>query len=241
MVMLDPNAAGASTTSVPAFSGSRPGATERPTASPETSRSTTADSEQAEFEALQACLRSGLQPARREDEARQLWDRFYARHQVFVRRVVRCWGLSPADTDDCAQEAWVEIFRKLGSMHYDPQRGRLRSWMATVVRRQVIQFLRRKSRTKARSMGDFDGSVASRERGPADDFQSRERREAVLRTLRALRRRMPEKSYQVLYLRRIEERSTVEVAESLDLTPQQVRYRLRRAQRKLRVLMQKRA
>ena len=56
--------------------------------------------------------------------------------------------------------------------------------------------------------------------------------------MEVLRTRVSEKSYRVVRLRWIEGRETPEIADDVDLTPDQVRYRLQRMKRKLQALLE---
>lgn len=171
--------------------------------------------------------------------SRQGWDAFYAQYDPLVRRTVKAWRMPRADTEDCVQEIWTEIVGKLSKLDFDPRRGRFRSWLYTLVRRKMIRQLRRRPKETVRSTTDpttLDG-------GPNDDPSvacvRRENRELVHRTLAELRRRVSEKNYRVVHLRWIDGRGAAEIADEVDLTQEQVRYRLRRMKQKLQNLLAK--
>jgi len=170
------------------------------------------------------------------DSERGSWEIFYEQYDPVIRRVVRSWRLSEADADDCVQEVWAELIAKLGDLGYDPQKGRFRSWLFTFARRKVSRFLRRKRRVLAQPLAD-PAKVADRDGDPTIASQRREAGEAVHRMLSALRGQVSDINYRVLHLRWIDGRSSTEIAAQVDMTQDQVRWRLQRMQRKLRKLI----
>ena len=187
--------------------------------------------------AVQAYLSRRSRHSASDAAERGCWERFYRRYDPFIRRVVRAWQLSDADTDDCIQEVWAELITKLAGVNYDPRRGRLRSWLFTFVRRKVIRFLRRKSRHSAQSLADPAAMLVSRDCDPSTACQRQESRQLVRRMLAVLRTQVSDTNYQVFHLRWIDGRSSAEIAARVNLTQDQVHYRLGRLKRKLRTLI----
>ncbi len=167
------------------------------------------------------------------------WEPFYRRYDPKIQRMVRAWRLTPADVDDCVQEVWAELVAKLAEFQFDPARGPFKAWLATVVRRKVIGYLRRRGRDVCVPLADEPSLPA---RGPSDPVataERRERRRLVRRGLSALRRRVSAENYRIMRLRWIEGRSTRQVADELRISEPQVRYRLHRMKGKLRSLLER--
>ena len=141
-----------------------------------------------------------------------------------------------ADLDDCVQEVWAELVTLVRGRRYDPQRGRFRTWLYTIVHSKATDLLRRRLRHPTESLGGRAAALGSREAGPAAEGERRSQQEAVWRVLAVLRRRVSERSYRVLYLRWIEGWTTREVAVALGLTSAQVRSRDHRMKGKCRSL-----
>ncbi len=165
------------------------------------------------------------------------WERFFDRYSVEVRRLVRYWRLSAADGDDCEQEIWADLIRKLTSWQYDPARGRFDAWLATFVRRKVGRFVYR--RHQPAPLGDADDSPAAPDADPASLCLRKESRRLVRSSLSSLRARVSAENYRIVKLRWIDGRSTKEVADSLAISQEQVRYRLHRMKSKLRGLIER--
>jgi RNA polymerase sigma-70 factor (ECF subfamily) len=70
--------------------------------------------------------------ARAADGDESAFERLYAEHAGWARAYLRRCGFSAHDVDDLAQDAFLRVFRSLAT--YDPERGPLRPWLATVVR-----------------------------------------------------------------------------------------------------------
>jgi len=164
------------------------------------------------------------------------WDAFFARYDPRIRRMVRAWHLPEADADDCVQEIWAELLEKLGAFRYDPRRGRLEAWLATLVRRKVSRLVRRRARGVV-LLADPSFSPGSADADPAVAAERRESRRLVRRALAVLRRTVSAENYRIVRLRWMAGRNTREVAESMRMSEEQVRYRLHRMKGKLRRLM----
>lgn len=206
------------------------------TTSPELSH----DADLEQLRGVQAHLRRLSRRLEPDDAERGCWQRFYERYDPLIRRVVRSSlrrGPSDADAEDCIQEVWAELITKLAELDYDPRRGQLSSWLFTFARRKVIRFLHRTSRHSARQLADPAATLAGRDGDPSIACTRREDRELVRRKLAELRARVSDVNYQVLHLRWIDGRTSAEIAARVNLTQDQVRYRLGRMKRKLRILI----
>ncbi|WP_051451114.1 RNA polymerase sigma factor [Actinospica robiniae] len=71
------------------------------------------------------------------------WNTLVARYGRLVWSVARSFRLSPADTADLSQTAWLRLVENLGSI---TESERLGAWLATTTRREAIRLLRRRNR-----------------------------------------------------------------------------------------------
>ena len=104
-------------------------------------------------------IRSLGELADRADEAH--WARFVELYEPAIREFVRLQDpdIPAADRDDLVQEAFARLVPALRNRVFDPGRGRFRNFLATVVRRLMIDRLR------ARAARRTDGAV------PLDDVE----------------------------------------------------------------------
>jgi RNA polymerase sigma factor (sigma-70 family) len=165
------------------------------------------------------------------------WEWFHRTYDPAIRRLVRRAGLSPTDTDDCVQEAWAELLGALAAFAFDPRLGRFEAWLRVLVRRKIIQFYRRRGRELVRPASDSVARAVSDGDDPTAHFQRQEERALVRRVLSLLRPEISEINYRLLQLRWVQGREIPAIAETLDLTAEQVRYRLHRLKRRIRVLV----
>jgi len=174
------------------------------------------------------------EPAR---DNKSSWELFYGAHAAHVRRIALSSGVRPADLDDCCQEAWIEVVRRLAEGRYNPNCGRLTGWISVVVRNKSIDFVRGLGRRIEVSFADLDFLPAQSNLDPAVLFERKRRDEILHAALAELVRRTSTATFDALYQSSIEERDGSAVAADLGLTVEQVRYRRRRAKRSLRKLL----
>ena len=62
------------------------------------------------------------------------WEDFFRIHDPIIRAVVAKYHMRRHDLDDVTQEVWKVLIRELPKLRFDPVRGSLRNWVATVAR-----------------------------------------------------------------------------------------------------------
>jgi len=154
-----------------------------------------------------------------------------------ANRMLRDQGLA----EDTVQAAFASIFGALGKFE---GRSSLKTWMHRIVANQALMQLRKDRRLQETSIDallpEFDASGCRIE----DDWNTVETPEKVLEqaqtkgAVRALIDTLPDAYRIVLVLRDIEELSTAEVAEMLELTEANVKVRLHRARAALKKLLE---
>src|SRR5690606_12789659 len=80
---------------------------------------------------------------------REGWQRFYDSYHGLILAMVRNAGLHGADAEEVAQEALVAVARGMKEFHYDPAKGSFKGWLKTVVRRRLVDFLRKQGRERS--------------------------------------------------------------------------------------------
>lgn len=144
------------------------------------------------------------------------------------------------DARDVVQSAYLSAFRAIGQFEGSAQ---LSTWLHRIVVNTALMRLRSRRRKPEESIEALlpvfqaDGHFVERFSSwdvPAD--QLLERKE-TRRVVRAAIEQLPETYRTVLVLRDIEELSTQEAAEVLDITPSAVKVRLHRARQALLTLL----
>jgi RNA polymerase sigma-70 factor (ECF subfamily) len=144
-----------------------------------------------------------------------------------VRRILR----DPAQSEEVTQEAFVEIWRRAAS--FDPARGAVRSWAATIAHRRAIDRVRAEQSRRERQRRHGATPVIAPD-SPADtaiDSLDRERARQELA-------RLGEDQRQALELAYFDGLTHVEIAERLGIALGTAKTRIRDGLIRLRRLME---
>jgi RNA polymerase sigma-70 factor (ECF subfamily) len=115
---------------------------------------------------------------------RQVYERLAGKVRAIALRVLG----RPAEADDVLQDTFLEVWRLAGV--FDPARGSLSTWVATLAHRRSVDRLRRRG---TRPLGEAAaGLPAATGDSPADPREDAAAREDRLRIQRALAALPPE-------------------------------------------------
>ena len=147
----------------------------------------------------------------------------------------------PALAEDCVQEAFINVFRKIGDFE---ERSSLKTWLHRVVVNQALMKLRSRRNRSECLIDDllpaFDENACRIEASwqylatPDEIFEHKDRRALIHSKINGL----PESYRVILQMRDIEELTTREVAEGLGLSEANVKVRLHRARSALKKLLE---
>ena len=117
-----------------------------------------------------------------EDEA--AWARFFNLYTPAIRRFVE-WNDKTHDPDDVVQDVFVKLVDILRSGKYDPEKARFRSFLATIIRRQLVSMYRKDCARGGNGnlpLEDFEGvlSVPSEQGADLDRAWVRAKHEAAV-------------------------------------------------------------
>lgn len=79
----------------------------------------------------------------RDPADRAAWREFDARYGDLILRYIRRCGLRHSDAEDVRQMVMFKLARALPGFHYDPHRGRFRSFLGCVVHNETARHLAR--------------------------------------------------------------------------------------------------
>jgi RNA polymerase sigma factor (sigma-70 family) len=104
------------------------------------------------------------------------WNALVDRYNGLMWSIARGFRLGAADAGDAVQRAWLKLVENLDRIQ-EPER--LAAWLATTVRRECLQLIRRNART--RPMDETDQpELADATTPPVDDALLRQERDAEL-------------------------------------------------------------
>jgi len=76
------------------------------------------------------------------------WDDFCTYYRRFVRIVLEHLNAPQQHLDDIIQECLLRIWGEYPNLDYDPQRARFRTWLSTVIRNTMINYINKQKRIK---------------------------------------------------------------------------------------------
>lgn len=82
----------------------------------------------------------------RDPRDRDAWEAFVDTYVPMIYRYARRMGLQDADAADISQDVLSEVARCIRAFEYQPDRGRFRDWLGTLVRRRLSRFLGKRGR-----------------------------------------------------------------------------------------------
>jgi RNA polymerase sigma-70 factor (ECF subfamily) len=88
----------------------------------------------------------------------EAWQTFVEVYGPLVYGHARRRGLQHADAEDVAQKVFARVSAALGKFEYQPDIGRFRDWLGTIVRNEVNRFLKQE-RGAVRGRGGTDDEV----------------------------------------------------------------------------------
>jgi RNA polymerase sigma factor (sigma-70 family) len=157
---------------------------------------------------------------------------------VLVRRFAVARGVRGTDVEDCVQEVWSEIAKRLVTFRITSEAG-LRAWLFAVVRSRATDMFRRRSRRPVTLLGDSirEGfEPPGREPDPSTRYDDAWQ-EAVLQTMvLKLEAEVSELNFEIFRLRSLEGIGIPETAEKVGVTVNQIRYRHHRTMKKLKAI-----
>ncbi|MCZ6816632.1 MAG: sigma-70 family RNA polymerase sigma factor [Planctomycetota bacterium] len=128
----------------------------------------------------------------REDSA--AWEVFDEIYRPLLLRFARSRGLDHADAEDITQQCMTAMHAHIGSFDYDPERGRFRSWLRTLVNNKVRNLLRDRRELQVES-GHFR-ALPAQDDSPDAVFESLWMQQHLWHCLRELRNEVEESTYQ---------------------------------------------
>jgi len=179
-----------------------------------------------------ACVGTG-----RADEGELAWRRFFAAYNPLIRRLVRASHIARADVDDCVQDVWLELVRKLSSFDYDPSRAPFAAWLTTLVSRKIAHILRHRAAPLVFNLDGHADLVPSSLPERDGVCETREARELLDKLLTELQHEVSRSTQELLRLRWLEGRTVAEAGTLLGMKPRQVWNREYRARHRLRQLL----
>jgi RNA polymerase sigma-70 factor (ECF subfamily) len=154
-----------------------------------------------------------------------------------VERWCRQAGVTPEDVADICQEVFHGVARGIVEFRRDRPGDSFRSWIRTITRRRLIDH-RRKAMRQPETVGGSDAHDQlidhAADDPPESDAVASEAREVFERALPLIQSEFEAKTWQAFWRTAVDDRSAVEVAAELGMTPGAVFVAKSRVLRRLR-------
>jgi RNA polymerase sigma-70 factor (ECF subfamily) len=148
------------------------------------------------------------------------WSQFVEIYTPLMFGYCRGRGLQEADAADVAQESMRAVAKAMGRFEYDPQRGKFRNWLLTVVQSKLHNFL-----DQRRRQPELAGETTLQARIEHDSISEEETawEAEYYRTIfhwaaERIRGEFQPSTWQAFWRTTIDERDGKEVAEALGLS-----------------------
>jgi RNA polymerase sigma-70 factor (ECF subfamily) len=173
-------------------------------------------------------------------QARQpdAWDRLVELYAPLVKHWCHRSDLSPEDTADVFQEVFAAVAENIAKFHRDRPGDTFRGWLRTIAANKIRDHFRRQGDKKVAEGGTGARLRLAEVPDPLlDDDEPSELniiRQSVHRALEWIRGDFEQRTWDAFWKSQIEEQSTQDIAEELEMTPAAVRKAKYRVLRRLR-------
>ena len=163
----------------------------------------------------------------RDKRDAESWARFVEIYTPAIFEFLKQQGLQDADAADLTQEVMASVAEAIMSFDYEPQRGRFRGWLFTVVQNKLRNFWRAAAKRQA-AKGDSQAHrrllEQPEDRSNASEIWDREYEQRLfICAAEQVRPKVQESTWQAFWSTLVEGSSPARVAEQLDMSPAAVR------------------
>lgn len=168
-----------------------------------------------------------------------IFEDFHRTYTKSLHGMAKDKGFRGAERDDLVQDVWLQVVKHLRSHEWEPRDGGLRGWMYRLLSNKACDAFRAKVRHRLQ-LAQQTELEAIADRTPASDedgWQTRFDGHLLKELMTQLNLDVSPINRRLLTMLWIERRPRSEVARSLQLTPEQIKYRQYRVFGKLRIAL----
>lgn len=172
---------------------------------------------------------------------RHAWEEFFVTYDPIIRASIRRIHTAQDIVDDCAQDVWVLLIRKLPRWKYDPVWAPIGAWVTKIALRLATKRARRRARPGAESLGEAHaGTLVDPEPGPDIEFEKMQEHELFGALVLEFSASLPERVRGIVVMRFLESRAAAEIARILEVSYDCVQSILHRVIPKLQSFLRQR-
>lgn len=94
----------------------------------------------------------------KDPQDKESWSEFVRYYQQYIYNILRAIRIPQSDAHELCQDIIVQLWKKMPVFSFDSDKGKFRSWLATVIRNSASSYLRTKARHE-RFLEAQDGEV----------------------------------------------------------------------------------
>jgi RNA polymerase sigma-70 factor (ECF subfamily) len=151
----------------------------------------------------------------------EAWEQFVDIYAPLVHGFCRRRGLQEADAADVAQDVMTVVAQAIRKFEYDPQKGKFRNWLLTVVRSKFNNFVARQRRQPEPvgvSTLELQLTAAATEASDASGWEEDYYRRIFHWAAERIRGEFSESTWQAFWRTGVEGRDGKDVADALGLS-----------------------
>ncbi len=154
----------------------------------------------------------------REDAAS--WEEFVAIYGPLIKRFARSRGIQRDTVSDVTQDVLRNVARAMQSFDYDRGKGKFRSWLFTIVRREVIRTVKKHERPGNPNSDAPEELLNQLPSAGETTLWEKDYQKQILRwAMKKVQPEFSEKAWQAFSLLALKDCSAKEVAQQLDTSP----------------------
>jgi len=151
----------------------------------------------------------------RDPQDAESWNTFVSIYGPLILQYARHRGLQHADAADVAQDVLAQVARAIRDFTYQPERGRFRDWLGTVVRHCVHRFLKRQIKRPHAAGGTDDTLVDMPAVDGDDDWTAAFHARVLHAALERVRPHFEATTWEAFRLAWLEQRSAADTARAV--------------------------
>jgi RNA polymerase sigma factor (sigma-70 family) len=152
----------------------------------------------------------------RDPQDADSWSSFVDLYSPLILRFSRKRGLQEADAADVAQDVLAQVARSIREFTYQPERGRFRDWLGTVVRHRVHRFFKREANRAHGADGDWLDDLPAAEQD--SDWSAAFNAHILHEALERAKPHFEDSTWEAFRLAWLEQQPATTAAERLNIT-----------------------
>jgi len=176
--------------------------------------------------------RASLLERVRDPKNKESWREFFQIYHPLIYRYARLRGLRREDADELAQQCMTILLDRMPRFEYSPDKGGFKRWLRRLVNNKIKDFFKKRKIPVGES-ADFRG-LEGRETSIEEIWEQEWERKHLQFYLKQVRKDVAPKTYQAFEYYVICDWPVQRVAETLDMTAEQIYAAKSRIIRKLR-------